>query len=154
MLSLILFEILLVIIMVAVFASISAAGKKGSSINRSLEDPTRPPIQAGRPASRPQQRPVSRAGSQARPYAKPSGAPEKVKVGGRSSGSRLLNQDSVFLEDRNNDWLARQLREEARIMRSADMLDLGAGHRDNCDADRLKRIHLFEHDDSIDNGEL
>jgi len=62
--------------------------------------------------------------------------------------------NNVFLEDRKNDWLARQIREERRVLSRADMLDLGAAHDKACQADLLKRIHIAEHDDSIDNAEV
>ena len=57
-------------------------------------------------------------------------------------------------DDREHDWLARQMREEAKILRRGDMMDLGASHASACDADMLKKYHLYaEHDDSVDNGE-
>lgn len=49
------------------------------------------------------------------------------------------------LEDRKHDWLARQLAEERAIQRRGSELDLGAGHRDNCDARSLKIQHMKEH---------
>ncbi|MBQ2228635.1 MAG: hypothetical protein II427_05905, partial [Firmicutes bacterium] len=59
-----------------------------------------------------------------------------------------------YAAGRKNDWLARQMREEEKILRRGDMLDLGASHAASCDADLLKRYHLFaEHDDSVDSGE-
>lgn len=79
---------------------------------------------------------------------------------GRSSGSLLKAEGSSSLsetfmkDDRKNDWLARQMREEEKILRRGDLLDLGASHAASCDADMLKKYHLFaEHDDSVDNGE-
>ena len=60
----------------------------------------------------------------------------------------------IFMEDRANDWLARQLREEQRVLRRGETLDLGASHHVDCDARALKAMHLFEHDDSVDDGEL
>ena len=57
-------------------------------------------------------------------------------------------------DDRKNDWLARQMREEERILRRGDLMDLGASHAAVCDAEMLKKYHLYaEHDDSVDNGE-
>ena len=43
------------------------------------------------------------------------------------------------MEDRKNDWLARQLREEARIAQKSD-LDLGAAHERECAADELRKV--------------
>ena len=62
--------------------------------------------------------------------------------------------ETFMKDDRKNDWLARQMREEEKILRRGDMMDLGASHAASCDADLLKKYHLYaEHDDSIDNGE-
>lgn len=49
-------------------------------------------------------------------------------------------------DDRNNDWLARQLREEKRslgLMR--EMFDLKAEHANSCEAEMLKRFHEDNH---------
>ena len=62
--------------------------------------------------------------------------------------------ETFMKDDREHDWLARQIREEEKILRRGDMLDLGASHAASCDADVLKKYHLYaEHDDSIDRGE-
>ena len=59
----------------------------------------------------------------------------------------------ILGEDRKNDWMARQLREEARA-KSRSSLDLGAAHDAGCDADELKRRHhFFEHSDGVDTGQ-
>ena len=79
---------------------------------------------------------------------------------GRSLGSSAKAEaasslaETFMKDDRKNDWLARQMREEERILRRGDLMDLGASHASSCDAETLKRYHLFaEHDDSIDRGE-
>ena len=65
------------------------------------------------------------------------------------------NLSSILMEDRKHDWLARQMREEERILRRGDMLDLGASHHKSCDSEMLKLYHLGECDaDDIDNGEV
>lgn len=81
-------------------------------------------------------------------------------AGSRSTASSLKPEkvsrlsETFMKDDRKNDWLARQMREEEKILRRGDMLDLGATHAASCDADLLKRYHLFaEHDDSVDSGE-
>ena len=81
-------------------------------------------------------------------------------AGSRSTASSLKPEkvsrlsETFMKDDRKNDWLARQMREEEKILRRGDMLDLGASHAASCDADLLKRYHLFaEHDDSVDSGE-
>lgn len=56
-------------------------------------------------------------------------------VSGRSS---LRDLTGVMLEDRKNDWLAKQLREEANIARRSE-LDLGAAHERECAADDLRK---------------
>ena len=62
--------------------------------------------------------------------------------------------ETFMKDDRKNDWLARQMREEERILRRGDLMDLGASHAAGCDAELLKKYHLYaEHDDSVDNGE-
>ncbi len=70
-------------------------------------------------------------------------------------GARNSNLAETFMkDDRQHDWLARQIKEEEKILRRGDRLDLGASHAASCDADMLKKYHLFaEHDDSVDSGE-
>ena len=84
-------------------------------------------------------------------------SPKERKVYGTANAPGIkFSGDSPFfrMEDRSNDWLARQMKEEQRILRRGDLRDLGAAHEASCDADDLKRRHLLEHDDSIDDGEL
>ena len=76
-----------------------------------------------------------------------AGASPKAEAGGSLA-------ETFMKDDRQHDWLARQMREEERILRRGDLMDLGASHNTSCDADMLKRYHLYaEHDDSVDNGE-
>ena len=63
------------------------------------------------------------------------------------------SSNNMFLEDRNNDWLAKQIKEERRIISRSDMLDLGAAHEKACQADQLRRLHILEHNSSIDTAE-
>ena len=63
--------------------------------------------------------------------------------GSRRAGT--LDESSVLLEDRRNDWLARQLREEAAIKRRGSVYDLGANHDADCDAERLRLFHIRRH---------
>ena len=63
---------------------------------------------------------------------------------GKIKASRL-SETGVLLEDRKNDWLAKQLREEAAILKRGSLYDLGAAHDVDCDADRIKRQHLRVH---------
>jgi hypothetical protein len=72
----------------------------------------------------------------------------------RDRGGRSLRDlASFFGEDRRNDWMARQMREEARIKRMSGTLDLGAAHDADCDAADLKAEHRRVHSDAIDSGE-
>ncbi len=85
---------------------------------------------------------------------KSAGAAEKLRrAAAKAEGKSSLRESSIFLEDRENDWLARQMREEAKVLSRSDMLDLGARHDRDCDARALKRAHELEHDDSCDDGE-
>ncbi len=70
-----------------------------------------------------------------------------------SSGSRL-HGDTIaiknisgqkglsLMDDRSSDWLATQLREEAKAMvRVSDMFQLKQQHSNNCDAEFIRRFH-------------
>ena len=64
-----------------------------------------------------------------------------------------IRESSVLFEDRSNDWLARQLKEEAAILRRGSQFDLGASHSASCDATSLKRQHTRRHQSSgLDRG--
>ena len=63
---------------------------------------------------------------------------------GQVKASRI-GENNVLLEDRKNDWLAKQLKEEAAIARRGSVYDLGASHEVSCDADRIKREHIKRH---------
>ncbi len=77
----------------------------------------------------------------------------KAATGQTEKPSSIRNMGSLLMEDRKNDWLARQMREEHRIKMRGDFWDLGAAHDKDCDARSLKNEHLLAHDDSVDNGE-
>ena len=64
-----------------------------------------------------------------------------------------ISENNLFMEDRKNDWFARQIREEQNVFSKHDMMDLGAVHERACQADMLRRLHLKEHDNSIDTAE-
>jgi len=68
----------------------------------------------------------------------PKSMTDKAKKG-------LLNSALRGMEDRNNDWLAKQIREEERILRRGDLMDLGASHAKSCDAGKLKSQHHIKH---------
>ena len=49
---------------------------------------------------------------------------------------------SVLRDDRNNDWLARQLREEHKAFKeTSEMFDLKIEHASHCDAKILEQFH-------------
>ena len=51
-------------------------------------------------------------------------------------------RDSVLRDDKDNDWLARQLREEHRAFRmTSEMFDLKIEHASHCDARLLEQFH-------------
>ena len=57
----------------------------------------------------------------------------------REMGDR---RDSVLRDDKDNDWLARQLREEHRAFRmTSEMFDLKIEHASHCDARLLEQFH-------------
>lgn len=63
------------------------------------------------------------------------------------------NLCDILMEDRKNDWLAKQIREEEKILRKGDFLDLGAGHSKSCNAKELKLFHIENcNADDIDDG--
>ena len=56
-----------------------------------------------------------------------------------------IRENGLLLEDRKNDWLAKQMREEAEIYRRGSLYDLGAAHEADCDAKRIKLFHIRTH---------
>ena len=60
-------------------------------------------------------------------------------------GQKKTNIGKDLWDDRENDWLAKQLREEARIYRNGLGLDLGASHEQSCDAGLIKKAHHARH---------
>ena len=90
-------------------------------------------------------RPAANSGySQRVPAASSYSANKNAAMFGQVKASRI-GENNVLLEDRKNDWLAKQLKEEAAILRRGSIYDLGASHDVNCDADRLKREHVKRH---------
>ena len=82
--------------------------------------------------------------SQSRPVSSGYSQNKNAAMFGQVKASRI-GESAVLLEDRKNDWLAKQLREEAAILRKGSIYDLGASHGVNCDADRLKKDHIKRH---------
>ena len=59
------------------------------------------------------------------------------------SGKLQVSAD-LFFEDRENDWLAKQMKEERKI-KNKTMTDLGAIHDRNCEAREIKTAHEKAH---------
>lgn len=76
------------------------------------------------------------------------------------TGSNLRAPDkksdngTILKDDRNNDWLAMQLREEAKArVRMSDMFQMKIQHSNKCDAEFIKRFHESNCDaNGIDTG--
>lgn len=72
--------------------------------------------------------------------------------------SRIKAQDSgegmILRDDRNNDWLALQLKEEAKArVRMSEMFQMKIEHANKCDAEFIKRFHESSCDaEGIDYG--
>ncbi len=65
-----------------------------------------------------------------------------------SQSGRMIRttNDGFLMEDRQNDWLAKQMREESRALKAtSDMFDLKAQHAADCDARDLKETHARDH---------
>ena len=60
----------------------------------------------------------------------------------------------ILKDDKTNDWLARQLRDEARAMSMlSDMFQLKTEHSNSCDAEFIRRFHESNCDShGVDDG--
>ncbi|MCR4990019.1 MAG: hypothetical protein K6A38_04065 [Lachnospiraceae bacterium] len=74
----------------------------------------------------------------------PSGGATSVYQGGISRSSfRAEKATHTLMENRNNDWLAEELRDEQRALyRTNIMFGQQMEHRQVCDAKMLKEFHL------------
>jgi hypothetical protein len=72
----------------------------------------------------------------------------------RNQVSLKQHNGMTLKDDRNSDWLARQLRDEARAMNNiSDMFQLKQQHANKCDAEFIKRFHESNCDaDGVDDG--
>ncbi|MCR5420668.1 MAG: hypothetical protein K6E98_06670 [Lachnospiraceae bacterium] len=71
------------------------------------------------------------------------------------SSVKLKNTEGFnLLDDRNNDWLAKQLNEEKKSKQLiSEMFQLKQEHLNNCDAEFIKRFHASNCDaQAIDDG--
>lgn len=86
-----------------------------------------------KPATAPA-KPISKAPSQ--------NGPQSPFLDAKPS-KQLADKNTRFLmEDRNNDWLANQLREEHKAFkRTKDMFNLKIEHSSHCDARYVKQLH-------------
>ena len=84
---------------------------------------------------------AAQAGKAARPKGYTNYRPHKDIISvsremGDSKGSSTLR------DDRNNDWLARQLRDEHKAFKAtSEMFDLKIEHASHCDAKLLEQFH-------------
>lgn len=78
---------------------------------------------------------------------------ERFSGFGKNKTTSML---AATLEDRNNDWLAKQIREEAQLKSNlydigtlrdiaSNLTSLGVSHRASCDARKLKTEHHIRH---------
>ena len=72
---------------------------------------------------------------------------EQVVAAIKTDVERIIKEPHVnseglrcSLEDRENDWLARQKREEEMIARRSDMFTLKMQHAADCDAEELRKV--------------
>ena len=86
---------------------------------------------------------ATRKGAQA-PAGRPRGFTNYRPHNDITSVSRDMSDknSSVLRDDKNNDWLARQLREEHRAFKmTSEMFDLKIEHASHCDARILEQFH-------------
>lgn len=113
----------LVVMFFIVFSIIRSAKKNGYMANKT-----------GQPGA------VPAAKANARPRGYTNFRPHKDIV----SVSRDMSDrnSAVLKDDRDNDWLARQLREEHRAFKlTSEMFDLKIEHASHCDARLLEQFH-------------
>lgn len=102
-------------------------------------------------ASKPDKAANKKIKSAGKSKAKHSGAPalgrnEEVQEDQEISEKiKGLRASPVLTEDRKNDWLARQLKEEERIFMKSEMYSLKEAHAASCEARELKEIHRKNH---------
>jgi len=145
-------EAIIGIVWIVIFIAIISKALK-SSANKQNQRPRMPaqnaapqPIAPQRSASAPERiRRLNNYGNNSYDTAAmPAGKSRKYDGLGQRKLSNFKEND-VLLEDRKNDWLAKQLREEAAILRRGDTMDLGAAHEKECDARKLKFQHILRH---------
>ncbi|MCR4806487.1 MAG: hypothetical protein K5857_02315 [Lachnospiraceae bacterium] len=75
-------------------------------------------------------------------------------VNKRTAVNLKEQQGMTLRDDRSNDWMARQLRDEAiALVKVSDMFKLKQSHLNNCDAEFIKRFHESNCDaGGIDDG--
>ena len=85
--------------------------------------------------------------AQQRSYSQQAARPIQGQAAPASGREKVssIRENGLLLEDRKNDWLAKQMREEAEIYRRGSLYDLGAAHEADCDARRIKLFHVMTH---------
>ena len=146
-----LFSVLFAIIWMFVIISIITSIVKGASKNKTTQQQMRQRLQSQYMA--PQQNPAVRQGGQQNFRSVPgstygsssTGSRSAVPGSYRSTPAQDVKTSSLLFEDRRNDWLAQQFREEDLIKRRGMLADLGAMHEVECAADMLKQDHIRRH---------
>ena len=131
-------------IIVNVAKGASKVSKTQQQIRQNLQQPQRmsmPQSSAGRAAGQQSFRSVPGA-----TYGSSYTGSQRAKSDSyRAGGAVDVKTSSVLFEDRRNDWLAQQFREEDAAKRRGMLADLGALHEVECAADELKRSHVKRH---------
>lgn len=82
------------------------------------------------------------------------GAPERLSAP-KTGAKKYHAVSEFFADDRENDWLARQLKEEKKHMVWHNFVDLGARHDMICDAEMARKAYRAKsrkHQDVVDDG--
>ena len=142
----IIFGLIWMFVVISIIVKIAAGASKASrtqqQIRQNLQQPQRMVSQQSQ---------GGRTGGQQNFRSVPGATYGSSNTGSRSSYSGYksdpvdVKTTSVLFEDRRNDWLAQQFREEAAAKRSGMLADLGALHEAECAADTLKREHVKRH---------
>ena len=155
------FGIIWIVLIISVISGVSKKAKQASRLGQTQQRPQqyapRPQAPQSYDAQQARMDQVRRLDSKSRSAGQVYGTgafaktadPGKISASKieKSFGSRVtgtLGENAVLLEDRRNDWLAQQLREEAASKRRFSS-DLGAAHEAECAADDLRRDHRKRH---------
>lgn len=134
-----LFDVLIVIVVI-LFVVIRAAKTKTVENKRTVQTPKKIPASAQKDTQ-------FQVNVPAKGTPKTSGVANSMRGGTVGSaninkGNSSIKAVSKVMEDRDHDWLARQLAEEKNALyRMSDMFELKQAHSKNCDAENVRRYH-------------